>query len=200
MANVRRHLGIIDTFGVPAVVAVNRRADDTAEELELLQRLAVEAGAGAAHVHDGFARGGAGVTELASAVIDACQRPSDFHHLYADDEPIQDKVEAVARRVYGAGDVFFYPEAEQKLAQFTREGLAALPVCVAKTHMSLSADPSLPGAPEGFRLPVRDFRAYTGAGWLVALCGEITQMPGLGKVPAALDVDIDPAGRTVGLF
>ena len=200
MANVRRHLGIIDTFGVPAVVAVNRRAGDTDEELELLQRLAVEAGAVAAHVHDGFARGGAGVTELASAVIDACERPSAFHHLYADDEPIQDKVEAVARRIYGAGDVFFYPEAEQKLAQFTHEGLAALPVCVAKTHMSLSADPSLLGAPEGFRLPVREFRAYTGAGWLVALCGEITQMPGLGKAPAALGVDIDPAGRTVGLF
>jgi formate--tetrahydrofolate ligase len=96
--------------------------------------------------------------------------------------------------------VFFYPEAEQNLVQFTREGLAALPVCVAKTHMSLSADSSVLGAPEGFRLPVRDFRAYTGAGWLVALCGEITQMPGLGKAPAALGVDIDPAGRTLGLF
>ena len=200
MANVRRHLGIIETFGVPAVVAVNRRAGDTGEELALLERLAIEAGAVAAHVNDGFGRGGAGATELARAVIDACERPSDFHHLYADDEPIQDKVEAVARRVYGAGDVFFYPEAEQKLAQFTREGLAALPVCVAKTHMSLSADPSLRNAPEGFRLPVRDFRAYTGAGWLVALCGEITQMPGLGKAPAALGVDIDPDGRTVGLF
>jgi formyltetrahydrofolate synthetase len=200
MANVRRHLEIIHTFGVPAVVAVNRRAGDTTEELELLRRLSVEAGAVAAHVHDGFARGGAGAAELASAVIDACHRPSAFHHLYDDDEPIQDKVEAVARRVYGAGDVFFYPEAEQKLAQFTREGLAALPVCVAKTHMSLSADPALLGAPRGFRLPVRDLRAYTGAGWLIALCGEITQMPGLGKAPAAVGVDIDPAGRTVGLF
>ena len=200
MANVRRHLGIIDTFGVPAVVAINRRAGDTDEELELLRRLATEAGAAAAHINDGFARGGAGATELARAVIEACQRPYDFHHLYEDDEPIQDKVEAIARQVYGAGDVFYYAEAEQKLAQFTREGLAALPVCVAKTHMSLSADPALLGAPDGFRLPVRDFRAYTGAGWLVALCGEITQMPGLGKAPAAVGVDIDPAGRTVGLF
>ena len=200
MANVRRHLGIIETFGVPAVVAINRRAADTGEELELLERLAVEAGAVAAHVNDGFGRGGAGATELARAVIEACERPSDFHHLYADDEPIQDKIEAVARRIYRAGDVFFYPEAEQKIAQFTRHGLSDLPVCVAKTHMSLSADASLLGAPEGFRLPVRDIRAYTGAGWLVALCGEITQMPGLGSTPAALGVDIDPAGRTVGLF
>jgi len=200
MANVRRHLGIIETFGVPAVVAINRRAADTGQELELLERRAVEAGAVAAHVSDGFAGGGSGATELARAVIDACQRPSDFHRLYADDEPIQDKIEAVARRVYGAGDVFFYPEAEQKIAQFTRQGLSGLPVCIAKTHMSLSADPSLRGAPERFTLPVRDIRAYTGAGWLVALCGEITQMPGLGKAPAALGVDIDPAGRTVGLF
>ncbi len=94
-------------------------------------------------------------------------------------------MEAVARRVYGAKDVFWYPEAEQKLTQFTREGLAGLPVCIAKTHLSLSADASLLNSPEGFTLPVRDIRAYTGAGWLVPLCGEITQMPGLGKTPGS---------------
>ena len=124
----------------------------------------------------------------------------DSDDLYSDDEPIQDKVEAVARRVYGAKDVYWYPEAEQKLTQFTRQGLAGLPVCIAKTHLSLSADPSLLNAPEGFTLPVRDIRAYTGAGWLVPLCGEITQMPGLGKTPGAADVDVDAEGRTVGLF
>jgi formyltetrahydrofolate synthetase len=200
MANVRRHLAIIDAFGVPAVVAINRRAGDTNEELELLRRLAVEAGAFAACVNDGFARGGAGASELAEAVVRACEAPSGFHHLYSDEEPIQDKVEAVAQRVYGAKDVFWYPEAEEKLTQFTREGLAGLPVCIAKTHLSLSADASLLNAPEGFTLPVRDIRAYTGAGWLVPLCGEITQMPGLGRTPGAAGVDIDAEGRTVGLF
>lgn len=109
-------------------------------------------------------------------------------------------MEAIARRVYGARDLFFYPEAEQKLADFTGEGLAGFPVCIAKTQLSLSADSSLLGAPEGFTLPVRDIRAYTGAGWLVALCGEVSQMPGLGKAPAAVGVDIDRDGRIVGLF
>jgi formate--tetrahydrofolate ligase len=96
--------------------------------------------------------------------------------------------------------VYFYPEAESKLTQFTREGLGHFPVCMAKTHLSLSADPSLLNAPENFTLPVRDIRAYTGAGWLVPLCGDVMQMPGLGKTPAALNIDIDAEGRTVGLF
>jgi len=200
MANVRRHLGIINAFGVPAVVAINRRAGDANEEIELLTRLAVAAGAFAACVNDGFARGGAGASELAEAVVRASEARSGFHHLYGDDEPIQDKVEAVAHRVYGAKDVYWYPQAEQKLMQFTRDGLAGLPVCIAKTHLSLSADASLLNAPEDFTLPVRDIRAYTGAGWLVPLCGEITQMPGLGKTPGAARVDIDAEGRTVGLF
>ena len=110
------------------------------------------------------------------------------------------KIETVATRIYGARDVFFYPEAEAKLEQFERDGLGHFPVCMAKTHLSLSADPTLLGAPEDFRLTVRDIRPYTGAGWLVPLCGDITQMPGLGKTPAALNVDIDEEGRTVGLF
>jgi formyltetrahydrofolate synthetase len=200
MANVRRHLKIIKTFGVPAVVAVNRRPGDTNEEVELVKRLALEAGAFAAEVNDGFSRGGIGAADLASAVVDACEQPNSFHYLYEDDAPIEDKIEAVAKKVYGAGEVYYYPEAEQKMAQFTRDGLAELPVCMAKTHLSLSADPALLGAPESFTLPVRDIRAYTGAGWLVPLCGDITQMPGLGKTPAALNVDIDAEGRTVGLF
>ncbi len=113
---------------------------------------------------------------------------------------IKDKIEAVAKRVYGATDVVYYLEAEQKIEQFTEQGLAELPVCMAKTPLSLSADPELLGAPTGFKLPVRDLRAYTGAGWLVPLCGDIQQMPGLGKAAAAFDVDIDAEGRTVGLF
>jgi formyltetrahydrofolate synthetase len=199
-ANVRHHLQTIRTFGVPAVVAVNRRPGDTNEECELVKRLALEAGAFAAEVNDGFSKGGAGAADLAEAVVQACDQPNTFHQIYQDDEPIQDKIEAIAKNVYGAKDVYFYPEAEQKITQFTREGLGHLPICMAKTHLSLSADPTLLNAPENFTLPVRDIRAYTGAGWLVPLCGDIVQMPGLGKTPAALNIDIDEDGRTVGLF
>jgi formate--tetrahydrofolate ligase len=199
-ANVRRHLNTIQTFGVPAVLAVNRRPGDTNEEVELVKRLGLEAGAFAAEANEGFTKGGAGAADLAEAVVEACEQPNTFHQLYQDDEPIQDKIEAIAKGVYGARDVYFYPEAEAKISQFTREGLGNFPVCMAKTHLSLSADPQLRGAPENFTLPVRDIRAYTGAGWLVPLCGDITQMPGLGKTPAALNIDIDSEGRTIGLF
>jgi formate--tetrahydrofolate ligase len=197
---VRRHLRTINTFGVPAVVAVNRRPGDTREEVELVKRLAKEAGAFAAEANEGFTKGGAGAADLASAVVEAAEQPNTFHQLYQDDEPIQDKIEAVAKNVYGAKEVYFYPEAEAKITQFTREGLGHFPICMAKTHLSLSADPTLLNAPENFTLPVRDIRAYTGAGWLVPLAGDIVQMPGLGKTPAALNIDIDEHGRTVGLF
>ena len=199
-ANVRRHLQTTRTFGVPAVLAVNRMPGDTNEEIELVKRLGLQAGAFAAESNEGFTKGGAGAADLAQAVVQACEQPNTFHHLYEDDEPIQDKIEAVAKQVYGARDVYFYPEAEAKIGQFTREGLDRFPVCMAKTHLSLSSDPQLLNAPENFTLPVRDIRAYTGAGWLVPLCGDITQMPGLGKTPAAFNIDIDAEGRTVGLF
>jgi formyltetrahydrofolate synthetase len=200
MANVRRHLGIIKQYGVPCVVAVNRRPGDVDEEVELVRRLALEAGAFAAEVNEGFEKGGEGAAALAQAVVEACEQPSEFQMLYEDDTPIREKIEAVATRVYGASDVFYYPEAEKRIEQFTADGLTDLPVCMAKTHLSLSADPALLNAPEDFTLQVRDIRAYTGAGWLVPLCGDITQMPGLGKSPAALNVDINEDGRTVGLF
>jgi formate--tetrahydrofolate ligase len=199
-ANVRRHLRTINTFGVPAVVAVNRRPGDTREEVELVKRLAKEAGAFAAEANEGFTKGGAGAADLAQAVVEACEQPNTFHQLYQDDEPIQDKIETVAREVYGAKDIYLYPEAEAKIGQFTREGLGHFPICMAKTHLSLSSDPTLLNAPENFTLPIRDIRAYTGAGWLVPLAGDIQQMPGLGKTPAALNIDIDENGRTIGLF
>jgi formate--tetrahydrofolate ligase len=199
-ANVRRHLKTIRTFGVPAVVAVNRRPGDTNEEVELVKRLALEAGAFAAEANEGFTKGGDGAADLARAVVQACDQPNTFHQLYADDEPIQDKIEAVAKQVYGAKDIYLYPEAEAKIGQFTREGLTHFPICMAKTHLSLSSDPLLLNAPQNFTLPVRDIRAYTGAGWLVPLCGDVQQMPGLGKTPAALNIDIDEQGRTIGLF
>jgi formate--tetrahydrofolate ligase len=200
MANVRRHLGIIKTFGVPAVVAVNRRPGDTDEEVALVKKLALEAGAFEAQVNEGFARGGVGAADLAEAVVEACEQPNDFHYLYPDEAPIREKIEAIAKRVYGAKDVFFYQQAERNIDQFTRDGLEHFPICMAKTHLSLSSDATLLNAPEGFTLPVRDIRAYTGAGWLVPLCGDIQQMPGLGKASAALNIDIDADGRTVGLF
>jgi formyltetrahydrofolate synthetase len=200
MTNLHRHLGIIKEFGVPAVVAVNRRPEDTDEEVELVTKLAGEGGAFAAAVSDGFAQGGKGVADLAESVVAACDQPNDFGFLYEDGAAIKSKIETIGERVYGADEVVYYLEAEKKIEQFTHQGLAELPVCMAKTPLSLSADPELLGAPTGFQLPVRDVRAYTGAGWLVPLCGAIQQMPGLGKTPAAFNVDIDAEGRTVGLF
>ena len=199
-ANLNRHLGIVRGFGLPCVVAVNRRPGDTDDEVALVKSLALEGGAHAAEVNDGFSSGGPGAAELAEAVADACEQPSDFTLTYEDDDPIEVKIEKVAKKVYGASDVVFYLDAERKIRQYNEDGLDGLPICMAKTHLSLSADPALLGAPEDFTLPVRDLRAYTGAGWLVPLCGDIQQMPGLGTSPAALNVDIDDEGRTVGLF
>jgi formyltetrahydrofolate synthetase len=199
-ANLRRHLGIVQSFGLPAVVAVNRFADDTDEELDAVVRLALEYGAHAAEVNDAFERGGDGATALAEAVVGAAEVASDFTHTYPLDESIPLKIGTIARRVYGATEVHFLPPAEASIARFEAHGLDRLPVCMAKTHLSLSDDPTLLNAPEDFTLHVRDIRAYTGAGWLVPLCGEIMTMPGLGVKAAAFDVDIDEQGRTVGLF
>jgi formyltetrahydrofolate synthetase len=199
-ANLHRHLGIVRGFGLPCVVAVNRRPGDTDEEVGLVKTLALEGGAVAAEINDGFTKGGEGSAALAEAVADACEQPSEFMLTYDDNDSIEQKIRKVATQVYGASDVFFYPDAERKLKQFTEDGLGSLPICMAKTHLSLSADAELRNAPVGFTVQVRDIRAYTGAGWLVPLCGDIMQMPGLGKSPAALNVDIDEGGRTVGLF
>jgi formate--tetrahydrofolate ligase len=199
-ANLRRHLGIVKTFGLPCVVAVNRRPGDTDEEVELVKKLALDAGAYGAEQNDGFSQGGAGVADLAEAVADAAEQPNDFQMIYDDDDSIEEKIRKVATKVYGAKDVVFYLDAQRKMKQYHDDGLDKLPVCMAKTHLSLSSDPTLLNAPEDFEFPVRDIRAYTGAGWLVPLAGDIQQMPGLGKTPAALNVDIDAEGRTVGLF
>ena len=199
-ANLRRHLGIVKTFGLPCVVAVNRRPGDTDDEVDLVRTMALEAGAFGAEINDGFARGGEGAAALAEAVAEAAEQPNDFTFTYDDDDTIEEKIRKVAQKVYGAKDVVFYLDAQRKMRQYHDDGLDKLPICMAKTHLSLSADPALLNAPEDFELPVRDVRAYTGAGWLVPLCGDIQQMPGLGKAPAALNVDIDADGRTVGLF
>jgi formyltetrahydrofolate synthetase len=199
-ANLRRHLDIVRGFGLNAVVAVNRFTHDSEREIQAVQRLALEHGAHAAEVNEAFERGGAGAAALAEAVVDAASQANGFTGTYPLDAPIKDKIRAVATRVYGAKGVHFLPPAEQNIERFTKDGLDRLPVCMAKTHLSLSDDPALVNAPEGFTLHVRDVRAYTGAGWLVPLCGEVMTMPGLGAKAAAFDVDIDEQGRTVGLF
>jgi formyltetrahydrofolate synthetase len=198
--NLRRHLEIVREFGLRAVVAVNRFPGDTDDEVELVRRLALEHGAHAAELNEAFERGGEGAAALAEAVVDAADHPNAFEHTYPVDAPIDVKIEAIAKRVYGAGSVLFLQTAKDKIKQYTANGLDRLPICMAKTHLSLSHDPALANAPTGFEVTVRDVRAYTGAGWLVALCGTMQTMPGLGAAPAAFNVDIDEDGRTVGLF
>ena len=199
-ANLRRHLEIVAEFGLRAVVAVNRFPGDSDEEVELVRRLALEHGAHAAELNEAFERGGEGAAALAEAVVDAADHPNEFEFTYPIDAPIEAKIEAIANRVYGAAGVVFLQTAKDKIKQFAAGGLDRLPICMAKTHLSLSHDPELANAPTGFELTVRDVRAYTGAGWLVALCGTMQTMPGLGAKPAAFNVDIDDEGRTVGLF
>jgi formate--tetrahydrofolate ligase len=199
-ANLQRHLGIVSEFGLKAVVAINRFPDDSDEEVEAVRRLALEGGAHGAELNEAFERGGEGASSLAEALVDAAEQGSSYAPIYPLEAPIDEKIEAVCKRVYGADGVVYLPAAEEKIKTFTENGFDKLPICMAKTHLSLSHDPSLLNAPTGFTVTVRDIRAYTGAGWLVPLLGDMQTMPGLGKTPAAFDVDIDENGRTVGLF
>jgi formate--tetrahydrofolate ligase len=199
-ANLQRHLGIVAEFGLKAVVAINRFPGDSDEEVEAARRLALEGGAHAAELNEAFERGGEGAAGLAEAIVDAADQGSSYAPVYPLEAPIDEKVRAVCTRVYGAEDVVFLPAAQEKIGTFTENGFDRLPICMAKTHLSLSHDPSLLNAPTGFTVTVRDIRAYTGAGWLVPLLGDMQTMPGLGVTPAAFNVDIDENGRTVGLF
>jgi formate--tetrahydrofolate ligase len=198
--NLARHIGIVKGFGLNAVVAVNRFPTDLDDELELVRRLALEHGAFAAEINEAFERGGEGATALAEAVIAAADEPSSFDFAYPLDASIEEKIALIATRVYGADGVDLLPAAKQKAAAFQDAGLGDLPICMAKTHLSLSHDPKLRNAPTGFTVPIRDLRPYTGAGWILALCGDMMTMPGLGKTPAAFSIDIDESGETVGLF
>jgi formate--tetrahydrofolate ligase len=199
-ANLARHIGIIRHFGLQAVVGVNKFPTDTQEELELVKRLATEHGAYAAEVNTAFEDGGRGAAALAEAVAAAADEPSEFRFAYASDAPIAEKIRAIATDVYGADGVFLLKTAKDKAATFEASGLGDLPICMAKTHLSLSHDATLLNAPTGFTVTVRDLRPYTGAGWIVALCGDMQTMPGLGKTPAAHAIDVDADGNTVGLF
>jgi formyltetrahydrofolate synthetase len=199
-ANLARHISIVKYFGLNAVVAVNKFPTDTPEQLDLVRRLAIQYGAYAAEINTAFEQGGRGATALAEAVVAAADEPNDFRLAYPYDAPIEQKIRAIAQNIYGADDVFLLKTAKEKAARFDAAGLGHLPICMAKTHLSLSHDPTLRNAPTGFTVTVRDLRPYTGAGWIVALCGDMQTMPGLGKAPAAFDIDIDADGNTVGLF
>ncbi len=200
MANLAKHIENVRAFGIQPVVAINTRPDDETELLELIQASSLEAGAFGAAIHNGFGAGGAGTVELAEIVAAAADADSDFRMLYADDEPVAVKIERIATTVYGADGIELAPAARESIARIEAQGLAQLPICMAKTHLSLSHDPTLRNRPTGFTVPIRDVRVYSGAGMLVPLCGDMLQMPGFGAQPAAFVIDVDEHGETVGLF
>ncbi len=200
IANLAAHIRTVKGYGIPCVVAVNRFPNDTDEEVELVRTLSLEAGAMDAQHNTAVVDGGEGAADLARAVVKAANQAGDFTLTYPDEASIEDKITAIATKVYGADGVEFLPEARAKLKRYAELGYGNLPICMAKTHLSISHDPAVQGAPTGFTVPIRDLRVYTGAGFVTALCGTIVQMPGLGKTPAGLSIDIDDEGRTVGLF
>ncbi len=187
-------------FGVPVVVAINLFASDTDREVETVRKIALENGAFAAEVSEVWEKGGEGGRNLAEAVVRACDEPQNFHFLYPLDIPIKEKIEIIATKIYGADGVSYEPKAEAEIKKFTNLGWDKLPICMAKTHLSLSHDPKLKGRPRGFTLPIRDIRPSIGAGFLYPLCGEMSTMPGLPSEPAGNKVDIDHQGRIKGLF
>ena len=197
-ANLRKQLDNIRMHGVTPVVAINAFPTDHPSEHQAIREIAEEAGARVA-LSTHFADGGPGAAELAEAVMEAADEPSQFELLYPDEAPLRDKIETVATRVYGADGVDYSPAATRQLDTYERNGFGRLPVCIAKTHLSISSDPKLMGAPTGWRLPVREVRASVGAGFVYPICGEMRTMPGLGKTPAAFRIDLDTSGKIVGL-
>lgn len=198
--NLRVHIGNARRFGVPVVVAVNKFHTDTPAEIALVEQAAIEAGAEGAVMSDHWANGGDGAIELARAVVAACQKPSNFQFLYPLEMSIKDKIETIAKEIYKAGEVVYEAMAERQIKSYEANGFGNLPICMAKTHLSISHDPLLKNAPSGYTLTVREVRASVGAGFIYPLLGEMRTMPGLGSQPAYLKVDIDESGRVVGLF
>jgi len=197
-ANLRKQIDNIRLHGVPVVVAINAFRTDHRSELQAITEIAASEGARSA-LCTHFADGGAGAAELAEAVAEAAAEPSQFRFLYPDSASLREKIEVVATKVYGADGVDYTAQATTQIDTYERAGFGHLPVCVAKTHLSLSSDPSLKGAPTGWRLPVREVRASVGAGFVYPICGEIRTMPGLGAAPAATRIDLDEDGEIVGL-
>ncbi|HEC22397.1 MAG TPA: formate--tetrahydrofolate ligase [Chloroflexi bacterium] len=201
LGNLGAHIKNALRFGIPVVVAVNSFATDTPAELEMVRQYAVEQGAEDAVVSNHWAEGGKGAAALAEAVVAACEKPSNFQFLYPLEWPIKKKIETIATQIYGADGVTYEPLAEEQIAKFEEAGFGNLPICMAKTHLSLSHDPTLKGVPKGFTIPVREVRASVGAGFIYPLIGKMSTMPGLATHPAFMDIDIDPeTGKIIGLF
>lgn len=200
LCNLGVHIKNALRFGIPVVVAVNAFKDDTPAELEMIRDYAIGQGAEDSVVTTHWADGGKGAAKLAEAVVAACEKPSDFKFLYPLDWSIKQKIKKIAVDIYGADGVSYEPLAEKQIADYERAGFGNLPICMAKTHLSLSHDPRLKGAPTGFTVPVREVRASVGAGFIYPLIGTMSTMPGLATFPAFMKIDIDENGETVGLF
>jgi len=202
LGNMKVHIKNALRFGIPVVVAVNSFAADTEAEVELVRQAAADAGAEDAVISRHWMEGGAGAVALGEAVVAACEKPSNFEFLYPlKGTSIKEKIEIICKEIYGADGVLFEPEAEKKIELYTRLGFDELPMCMAKTHLSLSHDPALKGVPKGFVVPIRDIRASVGAGFLYPLLGEMSTMPGLPTRPVYYDVDLDlETGKVLGLF
>ena len=198
--NLEKQIENITTFGVPVVVAINRFTTDTVREIDTIREIALNAGAYAAVESTLWADGGKGGLELAEKVAEAAELPSSFKFLYDLDQPITEKIDAIAKRIYGAASVDYSPKSMKQIRRFTDLGFGNLPICMAKTHLSLSHDPKLKGRPENFELPIREVRLSAGSGFIYPLVGEMRTMPGLPTVPAGANIDIDENGNTVGLF
>jgi formyltetrahydrofolate synthetase len=199
--NLAAHVENVQKFGIPAVVAINRFPTDTEAEVELVKKMAQQAGAEQAILAEHWAKGGKGAAELAEAVVAACEKPSNFQFLYPLDWSIKQKIEKIATDIYGADGVIYEPQANQQIKSFEQAGLGNLPICMAKTHLSISHEASWKGRPKGFTVPVREVRASAGAGFIYPLLGTMRTMPGLSSVPAYTKVDIDfETGKIVGLF
>jgi formate--tetrahydrofolate ligase len=197
--NLRKQIENIRLHGVSPVVAVNSFPTDHDSEHDAIREVAEEMGARVA-ICNHFSEGGKGAVELAEAVADAAEEPTEFRFLYPEEAPLKEKIAAIATRVYGADGVEYDMAASRQLDSYEKNGFGNLPICMAKTHLSISSDPSLRGAPKGWTLPVREARASVGAGFIYPICGDMRTMPGLSIHPAAHDIDIDEDGQIVGLF
>jgi formate--tetrahydrofolate ligase len=198
-ANLLKHLEIVRRHGVTPVVAINAFAEDFPSEHEAIREIAASVGVRAA-VCTHFVNGGKGAVELAEAIVEATEEPSQFRMLYEDSASLRQKVEIIATEIYGADGVDYLPLAARQIDTYEQAGFGSLPVCIAKTHLSISSDPSLKGAPTGWRLPVREARANVGAGFVYLVSGDMRTMPGLSSSPAAEKIDIDDEGNVVGLY
>jgi formate--tetrahydrofolate ligase len=197
--NLLAQVAIVRRHGVTPVVAINAMEGDFASEHRAIREIAASAGVRAA-VCTHFENGGKGAVELAEAVVEATSEPDQFHMLYPDEATLRQKIETVATEVYGADGVDYAAAASAQLDTYERAGFGTLPVCIAKTHLSISSDPTLRGAPRGWRLPVREARANVGAGFVYLVSGDMRTMPGLSSGPAAEGIDIDENGNVVGLY